>query len=83
MYLKEIPCINKVTIPDHTEGYKELQDVTGGYKGSQGGYKGLQGVAMGYRELQGITRGYQGVARGYRGLQWVTGSQDVTVKLIF
>ena len=42
MYLKEIPCINKVTIPDNTEGYKELQDVTGGYKG-------LQGVAMGYR----------------------------------
>ena len=66
MYLKEIPCINKVTIPDHTEGYKELQDVTGDYKGSQG-----------------VTGGLQGVAMGYRGLQWVTGSQDVTVKLIF
>ena len=44
MYLKEIPCINKVTIPDHTEGYKELQDVTGGYKG-------LQGVTKDYRNF--------------------------------
>ena len=70
MYLKEIPCINKVTIPYHTEGYKMLQGVTRGHRG-------------GYRGLQGITRGYQGVARAYRGLQWVTGGQDVTVKLIF
>ena len=50
MYLKEIPCINKVTIPDHTEGYKELQDVTGGCNGLQGvtgNYKGLPGGCKG------------------------------------
>ena len=43
----------------------------------------LQGVTRGHRGLQGGYKGLQGVAMGYRGLQWVTGSQDVTVKLIF
>ena len=32
-----------------TQGYKGLQEVTGGYKG----YKGLQTVTDGYRWLQG------------------------------
>ena len=69
-------------------GYRRLQEVTGGYKGSQGvpdatgGYKGLEGGTRGYRVLQGVpgdykglqgvTRGYRGVKRGYKGLQGVT-----------
>ena len=61
MYLKEIPCINKVTIPYHTEGYKGLQDVTRGYKGSQG-------VTRGYKRLQGVTGNYKGLPGGCKGL---------------
>ena len=41
-----------------TGDYKRLQEITGGYKESQG----LQGV-----------KGGKGVTRGYGGLQWVTG----------
>ena len=54
MYLKEIPCINKVTIPYHTEGYKMLQGVT---RGHRGGYKGLQGVTGNYKGLPGGCKG--------------------------
>ena len=32
MYLKEIPCLNKVTLPYLTGGYMGLQEVTRGYR---------------------------------------------------
>ena len=66
MYLKEIPCINKVTIPYHTEGYKMLQGVTRGHRGLQGG--GLQGVTGGCNGLQGVTGNYKGLPGGCKGL---------------
>ena len=68
MYLKEIPCLNKVTLPYLTRGNSWRQGVTGGYKrlqGITGGYRGLQGVTKGYRGLQGLL----GVTRGY-GVVW-------------
>ena len=45
-----------------TRGDRELQEVTGLYKGLQrvtGGYKGLQGVTGGYKGLQGVTKNYR------------------------
>ena len=54
-----------------TKGYRELQEVIGGYKGLPGvkrvtrGYRGLQ-------ELQGLTTSYRGFQRGYSKLQRVT-----------
>ena len=57
-----------LTIPDMeirgglqgvTEGYKELQAVTRGYKG----YRVLQGVTGGYKGLQEVTRRYRELQR--------------------
>ena len=39
---------------------KELQGVSGGYKG-------LQGVTRGYSGLEGVTGGLKRVTRGYKG----------------
>ena len=41
-------------------GYRKLQGLTGGYKGSQGATRcfiGLQGVTGGYKRLKSVTRG--------------------------
>ena len=60
-------------------GYRRLQEVTGGYKGSQGvpdatgGYKGLEGGTRGYRVLQGVPGDYKGLQGVTTGLQGVTG----------
>ena len=46
VYLKEIPCLNKVNLP-----YLTLYEVPEGYKGKQwvtGNYRGLEGVTGGY-----------------------------------
>ena len=54
VYLKEIPCLNKVTL-----SYLALYEVPEGYKGEHwvtGNYRGLQEVTVGSRGLQGVTR---------------------------
>ena len=52
--------IYDIEIKGVARGYRGLQGVTGGDKGSLGisrGYRGLQGFTGGHRGLQGVTRG--------------------------
>ena len=47
-----------------TRSYKELKEVTGGYKGQQGDPRSYRGVQRGYRVVTGGYRWFQGVTEG-------------------